>query len=147
MPTRITGIAAAFLVDNVERTAEWYRDHLGFTINEYFRDDHGPHNEDDHNHPALGEAVFEILERDGQRLILTRTTEPEHGVRSNATFSPGSPDIYIWCEGVEALFSAVKSSSDLTFVHELEHRPYGLTEFALADCDGRLIVVGGPTDG
>jgi uncharacterized glyoxalase superfamily protein PhnB len=139
---RLTGIAAVFVVDNVERTAEWYRDHLGFTINDYVRDDHGPHDESDQNHPALGEAVFEILERDGQRLMLSRSSAPGSGVVSNRTAE--TMDIYIWCEAVEALFEAVKSSGDVTFVHELVHQPYGMTEFSLSDCDGRLITVGGP---
>ena len=102
--SRLTGIAPAFLVDNVERTAEWYRDHLGFTINEYIRDDHGHHDESDRNHPTLGEAVFEILERDGQRLMLSRSGEPGSSPRSNR--SSGTMDVYLWCEGVESLFQS-----------------------------------------
>jgi uncharacterized glyoxalase superfamily protein PhnB len=133
-----------FLVDDVERTAEWYRDRLGFEIGDYFRDDHGPHDADDHDHPALGEAVFVIINRDGQRVMLSRTEQKGHGVRSNHDVKPMSPDAYFWIDGVEALFEEVKRAGQVTFAHELTVMPYGLAEFALRDCDGRLLTFGGP---
>jgi DNA-binding CsgD family transcriptional regulator len=76
-PGTVTGVAPMFLVDDVARTAEWYRDHLGFAIGEYFREDHGAEHSHDggapHTHPhpnGLGQPVFVILSRDGHRLML-----------------------------------------------------------------------------
>jgi len=138
----VTGGAAMFLVDDVARTAEWYRDHLGFEIGEYFRDDHGPH-DDEPNHPALGEAIFVILNRDGHRLMLGRTTERGLGVRSNHHAKSMSGDVYFWVDGIEALYAAVKGVAGTSFVHQLVTQPYGLAEFTVKDCDGRVITFGG----
>ena len=35
--TKLSGVAPMFLVDDVTKTAEWYRDTLGFDIGEYYR--------------------------------------------------------------------------------------------------------------
>ncbi|MGH2634242.1 MAG: LuxR C-terminal-related transcriptional regulator [Tepidiformaceae bacterium] len=138
----VTGGAPMFLVDDVARTAEWYRDHFGFEIGEYFRDDHGPH-DDEPNHPALGEAIFVILNRDGHRLMLSRTMERGLGVRSNNAAKKMTGDVYFWVDGIEALFEAAKGVAGTTFIHPLLTQPYGLAEFTVQDCDGRVVTFGG----
>ncbi len=136
---RLTGVAPMFLVDNVERTAEWYRDHLGFTIGDYFR-------EHEHPHPAgeepEGVVEFVILARDGQQLMLGRTVEPGLGVASNTDAKQFSSDAYFWLTGVKALHEAVQAT-DANFRQELELQPYGLWEFQVLDLDGRVITFGG----
>lgn len=144
VPGTVTGVAPMFLVDDVARTAEWYRDRLGFEIGEYFREDHGPHNAGDHDHPALGEAIFVIVSRDGQRVMFGRTEQRGHGVHSNHDFKHVSPDAYFWVDGVEELFAHLKHAGDVAFIYELELMSYGLAEFGLKDCDGRLLTFGGP---
>ncbi len=143
-PGTVTGVAPMFLVDDVARTAEWYRDRLGFSIGDYFREDHGPHNAGDSDHPALGEAIFVILERNGHRIMFGRAERRGHGVHSNHDFKHVSPDAYFWVDGVEGLFAHLKRAGDVTFIYELELMSYGLAEFGLKDCDGRLITFGGP---
>lgn len=140
----VTGVAPMFLVDDVERTAQWYRDCLGFEVGEYFRDDHGPHDENDHDHPAMGEAVFVILDRNGHRIMFGRTDRKGRGVRSNHDFKQGSPDAYFWLDGVEDLFAHLKAAGAVTFAFELVSMPYGLAEFGVIDSDGRLLTFGGP---
>jgi DNA-binding CsgD family transcriptional regulator/uncharacterized glyoxalase superfamily protein PhnB len=137
-PGTITGTAPMFLVDDVAKSAEWYRDRLGFEIGEYLRE----HHTHDRSAGSLGEPVFAILHRDGQRLMLGRTTEQGHGVRSNYEFKQFSADAYFWVDGVEALFAFVKAAR-VTFVHELERMPYGLLEFKIKDLDGRTLTFGG----
>jgi DNA-binding CsgD family transcriptional regulator len=70
-PGTFTGVAPMFLVDDIARTAEWYRDHLGFEIGDYLREDHAH----GRMHESLGEPVFAILHRDGHRVMLGRTVE------------------------------------------------------------------------
>jgi uncharacterized glyoxalase superfamily protein PhnB len=158
---RLTAVAPMFLVDDVERTAEWYRDHLGFTIGEYFRaeehdHDHEPSHEhaDDAEHAdddaegaavtdADGSAEFVILNRDGLRLMLGRTVEAGRGVGSNTEAKEFSSDAYFWVDGIGALFEAARSSG-AAFRRELAAQPYGLSEFTVLDCDGRAITFGGP---
>jgi uncharacterized glyoxalase superfamily protein PhnB len=138
-----------FIVDDVERTAEWYREKLGFEIGEYFREDHGPHGDgsaDDEYHAGAGEALFVIVERDGQRVMFGRSHRPGHGVFSNATFRPYSSDAYFWVDGVREYFETVKQAG-VEFHYELELQPYGLEEFAVKDCDGRALTFGGPPSG
>jgi uncharacterized glyoxalase superfamily protein PhnB len=146
-PWTFTGVAPMFLVDDVARTAEWYRDQLGFAIGEYFRSDHGPDetSSDPHeaNHPAEGEALFVIIERDGYRLMLGRTETQGRGVVSINDFKEFSSDAYFWVEGIEAYFRFVKRNG-AEFLEELVQRPYGLAEFRVKDCDGRALTFGGP---
>lgn len=137
-PGTLTGAAPMFLVDDVAKTAEWYRDHLGFEIGDYLREHHASADPEG----SLGEPVFVILHRDGQRLMIGRTTERGHGVLSNQDFKRFSCDAYFWVDGVEALFAFAKASR-VRFVHELKQMPYGLVEFQLKDHNGRTLTFGG----
>ncbi|MGE3077204.1 MAG: LuxR C-terminal-related transcriptional regulator [Dehalococcoidia bacterium] len=141
-----TGVAPMFLVDDVARSAEWYRDHLGFEIGEFFREDHGPHDdgsEHDADHPTLGEPVFVILNRDGHRLMLGRTVRKGYGVVSINLFKEYSSDAYFWVDGIERYFADVKARG-ATIAMELDRQFYGLVEFRVVDCDGRYLTFGGP---
>ena len=140
-PATFTGGAPLFFVDDVARTCEWYRDHLGFEIFDYFREDHGPH-DDDPDHPALGEPIYAIISRNGQRLMFTRAPRRGQGVHSNHDAKPLSCDVYFWVDGIEALYEWVRGTN-VTFVHDLQVQPYGLAEFAIKDCDGRMVRFGG----
>jgi uncharacterized glyoxalase superfamily protein PhnB len=139
----LTGVAPMFLVDDVARTAEWYRDHLGFEIGPYFSEDHGPHDESDTDHAAAGEPLFVILERDGHRLMLGRTERKGVGVFSLTSFKQYSSDAYFWVDGIEAYFVVVKGTGTQLPL-ELTLQPYGLAEFQVLDPEGRHITFGGP---
>jgi uncharacterized glyoxalase superfamily protein PhnB len=145
----VTGVAPMFLVDDVARTAEWYRDVLGFEIGDYYREHHHPHDEGDeahtHDELGLGEPVFVILHRDGHRLMLGKTVERGHGVLSNRDFKNFSCDAYFWAQNVDALHTQAKAGGG-TIVWGLDDQPYGLREFQIKDCDGRVITFGGPLD-
>lgn len=141
-----TGVAPMFLTDDVRRTAEWYRDTLGFGEGDYYLSDHGPdedasdqHNE---NHPAEGEPVFVIIERDGQRLMFGRTEAPGLGVHSAFDAKAFSCDAYFWLDGIRAYYEAVKATG-AGMLEEYVLQPYGLAEFRIRDIDGRVITFGG----
>lgn len=138
----ITGVAPMFLVDDVARTAEWYRDRLGFEIGEFFRQHHyhGEHPPD-----GMGEPVFVILGRNGQRLMLGKTMSAGEGVRSNTDAKQWSCDAYFWVEGIAALHAQCRSAGAKPGA--LEETPYGLAEFKVRDCDGHALTFGGPTSG
>ncbi|OAI39877.1 hypothetical protein AYO38_06800 [bacterium SCGC AG-212-C10] len=144
-----TGVSPFFIVDDVRRTAEWYRDHLGFTIGDYFSSDHGPEegSDDPHNanHPAAGEALFVIVDHDGHRLMFSRSDAPGQGVFSVAQFKEYSSDAYFWLHDIRPYAAAVKATG-AEIVEQLVAQPYGLTEFRVRDCDGRIITFGGPSD-
>jgi uncharacterized glyoxalase superfamily protein PhnB len=51
--------------------------------------------------------------------------------------------MYLWCEGVDALFEKAKTAG-AHIVRVPETQFYGVREFSIRDCDGRVITVGAP---
>ena len=142
----MTGVAPMFIVDDVVRTAEWYRDKLGFEIGEYFREDHGPHgdgSDGDEHHATAGKALFAFVSHSGQRIALGHAQRRGHGVTSNNTARPPSFDAYFWVDGVGEYFERVRAAG-AALDYELCLQPYGLEEFGVEDCDGRHLAFGGP---
>lgn len=144
--TKVTGIAPMFLVDDVARTAEWYRDALGFDIGDYYREDHA-HDTHGNDVPlddgSLGEAFFVIVSRDGHRLMLGKTVGRGQGVASNRDAKEFSNDAYFWCEGVDEIYAAAKARG-AKILFEPVTQFYGIREFQLKDCDGRALTFGAP---
>jgi uncharacterized glyoxalase superfamily protein PhnB len=147
--TVLKGTAPMFLVDDVSKTAEWYRDALGFTIGEYLREEHGPHEHDEHgNHiggfehdASLGEPVFVILDRDGQQVMLGKTVELGHGVSSNGDHKEFACDAYFWADDIEPLFAHARAAG-ARVLEEPVTRFYGMRECRLKDYDGRVLTFG-----
>ncbi len=143
------GVAPMFLTDDVRKTAEWYRETLGFAEGDYYLSDHGPDEDeaDPHNehHPAEGGAVFVIIERDGQRLMFGRTMAPGLGVHSAFDAKAFACNAYFWLDGIRAYYEAVKAT-DAEMLEEYVVQPYGLAEFRVRDIDGRVVTFGGPPE-
>ncbi len=137
----VTGVAPMFLVDDVVATAEWYRDTLGFTIGEYYSDDHGHDDEGNDIPGSPGEPFFVIVDRDGYRLMLGKTVRRGLGVTSNESAKQYSSDAYFWCEGVDELY-ATATSAGADFAEDLVDRFYGVREFSIRDLDGRVLTFG-----
>jgi uncharacterized glyoxalase superfamily protein PhnB len=128
----VTGVAPMFLVDDVVVTAEWYRDALGFTIGQYYSEDHD-HDEDGNDIP-------------GSTVMLGKTVQRGLGVASNRDAKEYSSDAYFWCEGVDALYAHAKSAgAEIVLAPETQF--YGMREFMVRDPDGRVITFGAPVGG
>ena len=114
------GIAPYFLVENVVRAAEHYRDKLGFVIGPYF----------------LDPPVFVILERDGNSIQLSRMEDGRGG--PNRQWKAEAYDAYIWVDDVEALYHELHArGADLSGPPEL--KSYGMKEIDVRDLDGYVI--------
>lgn len=137
MPSiEMQSIAPRFTVADVVRAAEWYRDTLGFEIQDYFNghlhDEQGNDVLDaDGNlkegppafvHVKHGEATIQLSLAEGPRSI------PQDGA-------------YIWMKGVEALFQHA-TARHADFLYPLETMPYGIKEFAVRDPDGHSLCFG-----
>lgn len=127
--TSLNQVAPQFRVPDVMRTAEWYRDHLGFAIGDYF-------------FVANGEQqtpVFVHLRRDGVVLQVGRSESGR--VSSNQDATPFAMDAYIWVSGIPDLFEECRARG-VTFLYELHKTEYDMWEFAMLDCDGHSIGFG-----
>lgn len=141
----VTGVAPSFLVDDVQATAEWYRDKLGFSIGDYYSDDHS-HDEDGNDIPgSAAEAFFAILDRGGYRLMLVKSLRRGLGVISNMSSRDDAIDAYFWCQLVDDIFAHAKAAG-AEILEELITKPYGIREFRVKDHDGRVLTFGAPIE-
>ena len=105
-------------VRDVERTARWYSEVLGFRA---------------HLFPGAPPYVFAVLVRDEVEVMLqavpaeTATTAAEAGA-------------YLRMNGVVALHRQLVEAGQVAIAEPLSRRPYGDTEFAIRDPDGHLLV-------
>jgi uncharacterized glyoxalase superfamily protein PhnB len=124
MTPRLTAIAPYFLVADVVRAAEHYRDRLGFAIRGYFFED---------------PPVFAMVGRD-DLIIMLALMESGRGGSNRAHKSIGI-DAYIWIEDVDALFAELQQrGADIVGPPVL--RIYGLKELEVRDGDGYVICFG-----
>jgi catechol 2,3-dioxygenase-like lactoylglutathione lyase family enzyme len=123
MPSKPEGIAPLFLVKDVVRAAEYYRDKLGFEIGPYF----------------LDPPVFVIVRRDKAAIMLSLMEGARGG--SNTKWKRESLDAYIWVESADNVHAQLKArGADLISAPEL--KSYGMKEFDVRDADGYVIRFG-----
>src|SRR5271163_3883610 len=111
------GIAPFFLVSDVVRAAEYYRDKLGFTIRGYFFED---------------PPVFAMVGRDDYIVMLSLMNVGRGG--SNRDHKDEALDAYLWVDDVEALHVEFQHrGADLIGPPQL--RIYGMKELEIRDLD------------
>jgi len=123
---RLNSAAAVFITPDVRRTAEYYRDVLGFRVVEHYD----------------AEEAFAAIYRDSIEILLVQARRGEFApnrVRYGAGF-----DIYLapgTLQGVDALHAEWKAKG-ARIQHEPAMTSYGTYEFVVEDADGRLIGIG-----
>ena len=126
---RITGVAAFFLVTDVVRAAEYYRDKLGFRIVGYFFDD---------------PPVFAMVGRDDQIIMLRLMSARRGG--SNRDYNEDALDAYLWTDDVDGLYAEFRQNgADIAAAPQL--RIYGMKELEVRDLDGYFLCFGQDIDG
>jgi uncharacterized glyoxalase superfamily protein PhnB len=121
---RMTAIAPYFLVADVVRAAEYYRDKLGFAIRGYFGQDP----------PGFG-----MVARDGLTIMLSRIERGRGG--SNRGYKDEGIDAYLWVDDADALYAELqRGGADLVAPPVL--RIYGMKEFEVRDLDGYVLCFG-----
>ena len=125
---RITGVAPFFLVADVVRAAEYYRDKLGFRIVGYFFEE---------------PPVFAMVGRDDQIIMLSLMDAGRGG--SNRGYKAEALDAYLWTDDVDALHAELQQSgADILSPPQL--RSYGMKELEVRDLDGYVICFGQDLD-
>jgi catechol 2,3-dioxygenase-like lactoylglutathione lyase family enzyme len=137
VPTTISFIAAVpqFAVSDLVRTAEYYRDVLGFKIAGYW---------DGEQVGLVPDAppVFAIVWRDQVQVFFNRADQAE--VHTNRT--EAAPDAYLRVIGVDALAEELRTRG-ADMLDGPEDRSYGQRELVVKDCNGLILCFGEDTSG
>ena len=120
----ILGITTQLVVADVVKTAEFYRDQLGFKIVDYF----------------LDPPVYAMVERDGIQIHFGKA-DADLVQKSNLPLRKVGFDLYLWVTDIEALFEEF-SSNDVEIIEPLTTRVYGNVEFSIRDLNGFKLVFG-----
>jgi hypothetical protein len=122
VPLRLKKLAPQYVVPDVVKTAEYYRDELGFTILGYFADP----------------PVFAMVERDDVEIHFGKADG--ENIQRNETVRVGlGSDAYIWVSDINALFEEM-SSKNVEIVEGPVRRIYNCTEVVIKDCNGFQLV-------
>jgi catechol 2,3-dioxygenase-like lactoylglutathione lyase family enzyme len=118
------GLAPQFVVPDVRRSAEYYRDVFGFEIMGYF----------------LDPPVFAIVRRDGAEIHFGKSDKGD--VKTNDSVRKGlGTDAYIFVSDILKLFDELRQHRAKIIDGPIK-RPYDRTEITVVDDDGYQLVFG-----
>jgi catechol 2,3-dioxygenase-like lactoylglutathione lyase family enzyme len=118
------GIAPQFVVPDVVKTAEYYRDKLGFEILGFF----------------LDPPVYAMVRRGSAELHFGKADGDEIKVNESVRKGLGS-DAYIFVSEIDALYDEF-TGHGVDIIEGPVNRVYGCREIVIKDCNGFTIVFG-----
>jgi catechol 2,3-dioxygenase-like lactoylglutathione lyase family enzyme len=123
---KMTRSACYFLVDDVFTTAEFYRDVLGFTFDEFFG----------------VPPSFVLVERDDVSIMFRQVRPPRTPVaRPNSTVMGETFDAYVYVSNVDQLAAELRAKK-ADIVEGPVDRIYEMRELLVRDCNGYVIAFG-----
>jgi catechol 2,3-dioxygenase-like lactoylglutathione lyase family enzyme len=124
MPYELTKLTPNLIVSDVGRSVEFYRDVLGFTLAATV--------------PEAAPYVFAIVQSGPVEIFLNA---PEPAVAEYPAFKdrPIGGTLTFFIEVVDIARAHASLQGTVKIVMPLEHKWYGVTEFAFEDPDGYLI--------
>lgn len=117
-------IVPQFVVADVVRTAEYYRDTLGFEIIDYF----------------LDPPVYAMCRRGSIEVHFGKSDDGNIFTNESIRKGLGS-DAYIIVSDIHGLFDELQAAG-ANIIVPITKRIYGSTEFEILDCDGHKVVFG-----
>ena len=124
MNFKLRKIAPQFVVLDVVKTAEYYRDELGFTILGYFKDP----------------PVYAMVARDEVEIHFGKADSDKVQVNESVRRGLGT-DAYIWVSDIHALYDEL-AKRNVQIVAGPVKQIYGSTEVVIKDCNGFQVVFG-----
>lgn len=121
---KLTKVAPTFVVLDVVKTAEYYRDILGFTILGYF----------------LDPPVFAMVERDGVEIHFGKADGTDIQVNDSVRNGLGN-DAYIFVSDIQLLHKEFLEKN-VNIIEGPVRRVYGCVEITINDCNGFQLVFG-----
>ena len=136
VPTTISFVAAVpqFTAPDLVRTAEYYRDVLGFRIAGYWDGERV-------SFTADPPPVFAIVSRDQVQVFFNRADQPD--VRTGR--AEGAYDAYLRVIGIDALAEELRTRG-AEILDGPEDRIYGQRELVVRDCNGLVLAFGEDTN-
>lgn len=119
---RVTGLAPVLVVPEVREALEWYRDKLGFDVQEW--------------EPAP--ATYGYAHRDDATIHLAHGEQPRP---NHEVVQPDLFDVYLWTDDVRALHDDLKERG-ADVLHEPVERPWGMREIRVQDPFGYILAFG-----
>jgi catechol 2,3-dioxygenase-like lactoylglutathione lyase family enzyme len=135
MEIRFEAAVPQFTVPDVVRTAEYYRDVLGFEIAGYWDGERAGFETD----PA---PVFGIVQRDRIQMFFNRVDAGS--IRTDR--ARGGYDVYLRVSGLDALVAELRARG-ADIMDGPEDRIYGQRELVVRDCNGLVLAFGEPLRG
>jgi uncharacterized glyoxalase superfamily protein PhnB len=118
----IQQIAPQFFTTDMAATLSYYTDTLGFACVSTW----------------LDPPVYAIVARDGQRIHFRLADPP---TPSPDKYADELLDVYLFIDDADALY-AEYASRGVEFSRALDDTDWGMREFVVKDCDGRLLAFG-----
>lgn len=128
---RLEAAVPQFTVPDLVRTAEYYRDVLGFRIADYWDGERTT------SAPAVP-PVFAVVWRDDVEIFFNLATGPVKRERA-----PGAYDVYVRVTGIDALAEEL-AHRGADIVDGPSDRVYGQREVVVRDCNGLVLAFGEP---
>lgn len=122
---QITASASVLIVKNVVKSAEYFRDKLGFSQLEMY------------GHPT----DFCIASRDNFKVMLAQVDDPHANLVPNWKIVKQMWNIYFWVDDVDAIYAEFQKSGAI-IDYTLHTKPYGVREFGVQDLDDHDIAFG-----
>ena len=126
---KFSGHAPLLLVADVRKSADFYRDKLGFGYERIWGDP----------------PCFAIVQRDGLHLMLSQVPAGEP-VDTTFRANEGVWNAYIWVDDAQGLHDDW-AAGGVTIVCPPTKMIYGQLEFTIRDLDGHAIGIGQPIEG
>jgi predicted enzyme related to lactoylglutathione lyase len=118
---KILGVAPQLVVHDVVKTAEYYRDVLGFTILGFFHDS----------------PVYSMVSRDGIEIHFGKADGDVLNLVQHVR--KDGVDVIMWVDDIDALLDELKSKQ-ANVGEGIIQRSYG-REFIITDCNGYTVAV------
>lgn len=124
-PVQVYSMQPILAVADVEATAAYYRDKLGFSISFLYG-----------HPPTYGAIAHQQWTPDGATIQLAQ--------RDDGAKQPPAVGLYLFVgAGIDRLYRRYQQNG-VAIVQELETHPWGMREFAIRDCNGYLLRFGAP---
>jgi uncharacterized glyoxalase superfamily protein PhnB len=131
-PASLEAAVPQFTVPDLVRTAEYYRDVLGFEIAGYWDGENT-------TSTPTSPPYFAIVRRDSVEMFFNRAEGQVQRERA-----PGAYDVYVRVAGVDALFQEfVRRGAEI--IEEPSDRTYEQREVVVRDCNGLVLAFGEPS--